>query len=63
MLDFLIANWGTLLIGTLVLAALLGAIVMMARDKKQGGSSCRCGGCSGCGGGGACHGHAHPTKK
>lgn len=65
MLDFLLANWGTLLVGALVLAAVLGVIIKMVRDKKQGKSSCSCGcgGCSGCGGIYICHGHAHQVEK
>lgn len=65
MLDFLFANWGTLLVGVLVLAAVLGVIIKMVRDKKQGKSSCSCGcgGCSGCGGIHICHGHTHQVEK
>ena len=65
MLDFLIANWGTLLVGVLILAAVLGVIIKMVRDKQQGESSCSCGcgGCSGCGGNSVCHGHTHQLGK
>lgn len=56
MLDFLVQNWGTLLVGAAVLAVVLAVLFKMVWDKKQGKSSCSCGcgGCSGCGG--ACHG-------
>lgn len=63
MLEILLENWGTLLVGLLVLAAVVGIISKMVRDKKQGKSSCSCGcgGCSGCGG--ACHGQPHQADR
>lgn len=56
MLDFLVQNLGTILVGAVVLAVVVSVLWKMVRDKKQGKSSCGCGcgGCSGCGG--ACHG-------
>lgn len=56
MLDFLVQNLGTILVGAVVLAVVVSVLWKMVRDKKQGKSSCSCGcgGCSGCGG--ACHG-------
>ena len=55
MLDFLVQNLGTILVGAVVLAVVVSVLWKMVRDKKQGKSSCSCGcgGCSGCGG--ACH--------
>ncbi len=65
MLDFLLENWGTLLVGLLILAAVSGVIIKMVRDKRQGKASCSCGcgGCSGCGGSSICHGHTHYIEK
>lgn len=63
MLEILLENWGTLLVGLLVLAAVVGIVGKMVRDKMQGKSSCSCGcgGCSGCGG--ACHGQPHQADR
>lgn len=57
MVEFLLQNWGTLVVGAVVLAAVFAIIFKMIKDKKEGRSSCSCGcgGCSGCGGSGCCH--------
>lgn len=54
MLEWLGANWGTILV-VLILAVMVGMIVRkMIRDKKAGKSSCGAG-CAGCAMRGACH--------
>lgn len=57
MLEFWLQNWGTLLVGAVVLAAVLAIVFKMVKDKKAGkhSCSCGCGGCSGCGGNSCCH--------
>lgn len=54
MLNWLLANWGNILIVGLVAAFLVGVVVAHIRAKKQGKSSCSCG-CSACAMQGACH--------
>ena len=54
MISWLSANYGTLLVGFLVLAAVFAVVLNMIRNKKQGKSSCGCG-CSGCPHSCACH--------
>ena len=73
MLEFLQNNWGSLLVGTIVLAVVVLIIVKLVRDKKAGKYTCggncgSCGACSGkCSGCDACsRGHtpgASGTKK
>ncbi len=54
MFAWIAENWGTLLVGAAVLAAVGAVVVSMVRRKKRGGSlggcSCGCGSCSMCGG-------------
>lgn len=54
MLDFLVNNWGTLLIGAVLAAAVVLAVFKLYRDRKKGKSSCGCG-CSSCPSSGLCH--------
>jgi len=65
MLEFLQNNWGSLLVGAIVLAVVVLIIVKLVRDKKAGKYTCggncgSCGACSGkCSGCNACsQGHA-----
>ena len=54
MLEWLSANWGTILV-ILVLAVVVALIVRtLIRDKKAGRSSCGAG-CAGCAMKGSCH--------
>ncbi len=48
MLNWLMNNWGTLLIIAVVAVAVIVAIVVIKRDKKKGISSCG-GSCGNCG--------------
>lgn len=50
MIDFLAENWGTLLVGAAVLAAVVSAATRLIKDKRSGKA---CSGCPGCGKGGA----------
>lgn len=49
MIDFLAENWGTLLVGAAVLAAIVSAAARLIKDKRSGKA---CSGCPGCGKGG-----------
>ncbi len=62
MIDWLIANIGTISVGFVVLAVVALVIVLMVRDKKKGRSStCGCG-CESCALAGKCH-SAKPNPK
>ncbi len=54
MFDFLLNNWGSILIGLLVAAAVVLIIFKLRRDKKNHKSSCGCG-CANCPSAGMCH--------
>lgn len=54
MLQFFAANWGTILIGLLVAAAVVLILAKLWRDHKKGKSSCGCN-CSQCPSSGMCH--------
>ena len=57
-IDWLIANIGSILVGVVVLAVVALVIALMVREKKKGKSStCGCG-CESC----AMAGKCHPTK-
>ena len=53
-IDWLIANAGSIAAGTLVLATVAAIIVYKALDRKKGKSTCGCG-CSGCPMSGKCY--------
>lgn len=54
MLNFLLENWGTLLVGGIVIALVAAVVVKLRRDRKKGVSSCGCG-CDNCPSSGMCH--------
>lgn len=54
MLDFLVSNGSTILVGGLVAALMLAVAVKMIKDKKKGKSSCGCH-CADCPSVGMCH--------
>ncbi|MDP3448675.1 MAG: FeoB-associated Cys-rich membrane protein [Eubacteriales bacterium] len=54
MMNWLSNNWASLVVGLVVAAVVLAAIVKMIRDKKQNKSTCGCS-CSGCAGASSCH--------
>lgn len=54
MLSFFAENWGTLLIGALVLLAVILIVVRLHGNRKKGKSSCGCG-CDNCPSAGMCH--------
>lgn len=58
MINFLINNIGTIIVGLIVLAVLALIVAKMIRDKKHGNTSCGCG-CEHCQNSAYCHG----TKK
>ena len=47
MLEFIAANWATIVVGVVVLAIVVAVVVKLIRDKKQHKSSCGCG-CANC---------------
>ncbi|MBQ8296886.1 MAG: FeoB-associated Cys-rich membrane protein [Ruminococcus sp.] len=55
MMDFLIENISTIIVGLVVLAVIALIIVKLRKDKKQGKSSCGCG-CEHCQNAPYCHG-------
>lgn len=54
MMNWLYANWASLVVGLAVAAVILAVILKMIRDKKQHKSTCGCS-CSGCPGANDCH--------
>ena len=58
MTAFFLENLGTILLTVLLAAAVAGVVRHLVRQKRQGGSSCSCGG--GCVG---CSGHCHTKLK
>lgn len=52
MLEFLMNNWGTIIVCALIVAAMAGLVYSLIKDKKKG-KTC-CGGCSGCAMSGSC---------
>lgn len=54
MLNFFSENWGTILIGFVILAAVILILVKMKKDRKKGKTSCGCG-CENCPSSGMCH--------
>ena len=53
-IDWLIANIGSILVGVVVLAVVALVIALMVREKKQGKSSCG-NSCASCPMAGTCH--------
>lgn len=53
-MNWLSANWASLVVGLGVAAAIAAAAIKMIRDKKHNRSSCGCS-CSGCPGATYCH--------
>ena len=58
MTSWISANWGTLLVCGLLIALVVGIILKMVRDKRQGRSQCSHG-CQNC----AMHGQCQMYKK
>lgn len=54
MLEWLIANLGTIIVGLILFLILTAIVVKMIRDKKKGRTSCGCG-CANCAMRGSCH--------
>ncbi|MBE6531217.1 MAG: FeoB-associated Cys-rich membrane protein [Ruminococcaceae bacterium] len=47
MLDWIVNNWGTLVVAIIALGIVVAVIGVIYRDKKQGKCSCGCS-CEGC---------------
>lgn len=54
MLEWIMANIGTIIVALIVCAVVVAVAVKMVKDKKKGKSSCGCG-CSSCPMSGKCH--------
>lgn len=54
MLSFLTANWGTIIIGIIVLIVVMAVVFKMRKSKKKGETSCGCG-CTDCPSSQACN--------
>lgn len=54
MLEWISENIGTIIICTVLVAAVAAIIISMVRNKKKGKTSCGCG-CSKCPMSGSCH--------
>ena len=54
MLAWLSQNWGSLLVGGILLLVLLGIVLRLYHNKKNGKSSCGCG-CEHCAMSDKCH--------
>lgn len=54
MIDYLIANAGTIIVLAVLVAIIVAIVVKMIRDKKKGKGLCSCG-CAGCPSKDACH--------
>ena len=53
-MEFLINNWGTILVGTVLAVVVCLIVFKLYRDRKKGRTSCGCG-CSNCPSSGVCH--------
>ncbi|MCI6925805.1 FeoB-associated Cys-rich membrane protein [Butyricicoccus porcorum] len=57
-------NLATFLVAALVAAVFLAIVISGIRKRKNGGSSCSCGGsCGGCGMADACHSNTNHVHK
>lgn len=54
MLEWLSANLGTVIVGTILFVILAAIVIKMVKDKKKGKTSCGCG-CANCAMRGSCH--------
>lgn len=55
MWSWLAENWGSLLVGCVLLAIVAAVVIRMVRDKKSGKGGCGCN-CAGCPSAGMCQG-------
>lgn len=62
MFDWIAANAGTLLVSAVLLALVILAVVKMVQDRKQGKSTCSMG-CGGCPMSGTCHKKQEEKRK
>ena len=64
MFDWIAANAGTLLVSAVLLALVILAVLKMVRDRKQGKNTCSMGmGCGGCPMSGTCHKKQKEKRK
>ena len=54
MMDFILANSGTIITGLAVALIVIAVIIVMVRNKKKGKTSCGCG-CENCPSAAVCH--------
>mgnify|MGYP004536236317 CR=1 FL=1 len=60
--EFFTNYWGTLLVGGIVLALLVGIVIKMLHNKRKGKGSCGCG-CDSCPAANSCHQPAVKKSK
>lgn len=61
MAAWLQANWGSLIVGLVLLAVVCAILAHMFRQHRDGQGGCGCG-CSDCPSKGICHSDPHPPK-
>ena len=59
MLEFLQNNWGSLMVGAIILAVVVLIVIKLVRDRKAGKFTCG-GNCGSCG---ACKGHCSACSQ
>lgn len=62
MLEFLTANFGTIIVASVLALILIGIILKISKDKKSGKGSCGCG-CSNCPSAGMCQSYNSEGNK
>lgn len=62
MLNWIVANIGSIIVALVLVLIVTAIIVKMIRDKKRGKSSCGCG-CAGCAFSKSCHNAAGKTDS
>ena len=62
MLNWITANLSTIVISAILLAIVTSISLHLIRQKKQGRSSCGCN-CAHCAMAGSCHGGTHPAES
>lgn len=65
MTGFIQENWGSLLVGAILLAVVALVVVKLVRDRKSGRHSCGgdCGSCGACKECSASHTNGHNSKR
>lgn len=62
MIEFIVNNIGSVIVGLAVLALIVLLLWKLISDKRKGKSSCGCG-CGSCPNAGLCHGGCHESSE